>query len=203
MVDLACFCPEKKRVDNFRLPQSFQLLSEISEATTSILDSKVVAAINKFEDLIDYIHISDQYCGPRAQDDSTPTKLPETEKVLIFCFNAPGKGKCSPKDIEEMKPLMQMVLYCINRVSKIRLSKEARGKAEKNRLKLSESYSKMSHAQRSEAAQEKREQKRRAEKDRLMSEDDPDKQRKLEDKLLKKEAKKKQPKVKMMKMKAM
>ena len=57
---------------------------------------------------------------------------------------------------------------------------QAKVKADRNRQKMAESYSKLSHTQRSEAAQERREQKRRAEKDRLMSEEDPDKQRRLE-----------------------
>ena len=35
------YCPEKKSVNKFNVPSSFQLLSEIGEATASILDSKV------------------------------------------------------------------------------------------------------------------------------------------------------------------
>ena len=35
------YCPEKKSVNKFNVPASFQLLSEIGEATASILDSKV------------------------------------------------------------------------------------------------------------------------------------------------------------------
>ena len=53
-------------------------------------------------------------------------------------------------------------------------------KADKNRQRLAESYSKASHTQRSEAAQDRREKKRRVEKDRMMAEEDPDRQRKLE-----------------------
>ena len=46
----AWYCPEKKSIDKFNVPPSFQLLSEIGEATASILDSKVcvcfVTALN-------------------------------------------------------------------------------------------------------------------------------------------------------------
>lgn len=41
------------------------LLNEIGEAASFILDAKVTALLNKNEDLIDYIHISDQYSGYR------------------------------------------------------------------------------------------------------------------------------------------
>ena len=35
------FCPEKKNVEKLGLPSSFQLLSEIGEATSGILDRQV------------------------------------------------------------------------------------------------------------------------------------------------------------------
>ena len=53
-------------------------------------------------------------------------------------------------------------------------------KAEKIRAKVSESYVKLAHAQRQELAQQRREDKRRVEKERLLSEEDPDKARRLE-----------------------
>lgn len=203
MVDLACFCSEKKRTDMFGLPPSFHLIYELQESAANVLDNKVVSVLSKYEELIEYIHVSDQYSGPKQQDDTQTTKVPETSSVLIFCFNAPGKGRCSPRDMESMKPLMHLVFYMLEKIRKVRLSKDAKQKADKNRVRLAESYSKASHLQRSELAQERREKKRRDAKDKMMSEDDPDKQRKLEDKYLRKDARKKQPKVKMMKVKAM
>ena len=35
------YCQEKRRVDNLHLPPTFQLLSEIPEATNAMLDSQV------------------------------------------------------------------------------------------------------------------------------------------------------------------
>jgi len=202
MVDLAYFCPEKRKLDD-RFPPSYQLLSEIPEASNAVIDGRVIAALNMYENVVESIHISDQFCGPRPQDDTQPSKMPETSKVLIFTFNVPGKGKCSPTDMQAMEPLMKMVFHCLEKVRRIRLTKEGKQKAEKNRQRLTETYLKASHTQRSEAAQERREKKRRADKERMMAEEDPDRQRKLEEKTLKKDQKKKQPKVKMMKIKAM
>ena len=85
--DLATFCPERKAASRFELPDSFCIMSEIGEATQAILDHKVCAIISKFENNIDYIHISDQYTGPKAQqDEGQPVKLPETKRALVFSF---------------------------------------------------------------------------------------------------------------------
>lgn len=203
MTDLSLFCTEKKSAEKFGLPKGMQLLSEIPEASSAIFDRQVVTAINKFDTMIEYMHFSDQYSGPRQQDDGSVPKSPETSKVLVFCFNVPDRGHCSPKNMEDMKPLMQMVFHIMDKVRKLKLSKEAKGKAEKTRQKIEEGFLKLSHQSRVEAAQQRREDKRRAEKERMMLEEDPDKQRKWEDRENRREMKKKQGKVKMMKAKAM
>ncbi|ESO06377.1 hypothetical protein HELRODRAFT_64064 [Helobdella robusta] len=200
--DLSNFCPEKKSCEKFLIPSHFQMLSECSEVTAFILDSKVTAVLKKYEGAVEYLHFSDQYAGVKQPEDSTTTKVPETQKVLIFCFNVTDSGFTSPKDMDHMKPLLQMVFYCMDKIKRFRLSKEAKLKADKNRQKVLELYQKATHSQRSEAAQNRKEEKRRAEKEKIMNEDDPDKQRKLEEKNLKKEAKRKQPKMKRMKIKA-
>lgn len=197
--DLNWFCQEKRRVDSFNLPASFQLLSEIPEASAAVLDSQVVKCINKYEDMVEFIHVSDQYCGPRNPDEP-PASMPETSKVMIFCFNTPDKGKCSPKDMEKMTDLMKMVFHSVDKAKRIRISQQSRVKAERNRQRVMESFSKASHQQRAEAAQQRKEDKMRAEKERIMKEDDPEKQKRLEEKHAKKEAKKKkQTKMKMIK----
>lgn len=203
--DLSNYCVEKKSAEKYGLSSSFQILSESSEVSAYILDGKVTAAIQKLEPMFEYIHFSDQYVGPRQPEENQAGKVAETSRVLIFCFNLVepnGKGGWL-HDMEQMKPLMQMVFYCINKMKHLKLSKEAKTKAERNRQKALESLQKAAHSQRTEAAQNRREEKRRAEKEKIMNEDDPDKQRKLEEKTLKKEAKKKQPKLKKMKIKAL
>ncbi|XP_046367161.1 PAT complex subunit CCDC47-like isoform X1 [Haliotis rufescens] len=202
MQDLSQFT-ERKNVDRYDLPASYQVLSEVGEATSAILDKKVCQVLTKFEGLVDFMHFSDQYSGPKNQDESQPTKMPTTKSVLIFSFNVPGRGKTKTSDMEVIRPLLQLVFYCMDKIGRLQLSREAKNKSEKNRQKAEEVFLKQAHAQRQEAAQARREEKKRAEKERLLSEEDPDKARKLEERESRREMKRKQPKMKMMKMKAM
>ena len=105
--------------------------------------------------------------------------------------------------MEEQRPLLQLALHLIDRLRKLHLTKEGRGKSDKNRQKVQESFLKATHAQRQEAAQAKREERRRAEKERMLNEHDPEKQRKWEEREYRKEIKKKTPKMKQLKVKAM
>lgn len=202
MVDLSQFT-EKKNGEKYDLVSSYQILSEIGEATAAILDKKVVQVLNKYEGQVEYMHFSDQYSGTKTQDESQASKLPEVKPVLMFCFNVPGKGKCKPTDMEMMLPLMKLVLYCVDKISRLQLGKEARAKADKKRQKVQEVFEKATHQQRQEQAQQRREEKRRQEKEKLMNEEDPEKARKMEERDSRREAKRKQPKMKMMKVKAM
>lgn len=81
MADLSVYCPERKPGERYNLLPNFNVMSEISEATSAMLDSKVVAVLNKYPEYIDYIHFSDQYSGPKQTEDTGTLKLPETEKV--------------------------------------------------------------------------------------------------------------------------
>ncbi|CAL1540862.1 unnamed protein product [Lymnaea stagnalis] len=202
MNDLSQFT-EKKSTEKYDIPSSYQLLSEIGEGTAAVLDKKVCQMLTKYEGVIEYIHVSDQYSGPKLQEDNQTTKMPETKPCLIFCFTIPGKGKTRTSDMENLKPLMQLVFYCTDKVTRLQLSKEARFKAEKNRQKAEELFLKAAHTQRQEQAQQRREERKRAEKEKLMAEEDPERARKLEDRESRRESKKKQPKMKMMKIKAM
>lgn len=202
MNDLSQFT-ERKSSEKFDIPISYQLLSEVGEATSAVLDKKVCQMLTKHEGVIEYIHISDQFSGPKVQEDTQPTKMPDTKACLMFCFTIPGKGKTRASDMENLKPLLQLVFYCVDKVSRLQLSREARMKTEKNRQKAEEMFLKAAHTQRQELAQQRREERKRAEKERLMAEEDPDRARKLEDRENRRESKKKQPKMKMMKIKAM
>lgn len=81
LTDLSVFCPERKIGEKFGLAANFNVMSEISEATSAMLDSKVVAVLNKYPEYIDFIHFSDQYSGSKVTEESGTLKLPETEKV--------------------------------------------------------------------------------------------------------------------------
>ena len=62
-------------------------------------------------------------------------------QVLIFVFNLLTKDKTLEQAIEETKPLMQLVFYCMDKVKRYKLSREAKNKADKNRTKASVSNS--------------------------------------------------------------
>uniref|UniRef100_A0A3P8R679 PAT complex subunit CCDC47 n=1 Tax=Astatotilapia calliptera TaxID=8154 RepID=A0A3P8R679_ASTCA len=167
----------------------------------------MVHYITNHADKIESIHFSDQFSGPKImQEEGQPLKLPETKKTLLFTFNVPGMGNTSPKDMDALLPLMNMVIYSIDKVKKLRLNREGKQKADKNRARVEENFLKQTHAQRQEAAQTRREEKKRAEKERIMNEEDPERQRRLEEAAQRREQKKiekKQMKMKQIKVKAM
>jgi len=203
MADVSAYCPERRPGDKFGLPSSLYILSEVAEVAPALLDSKVMAALNKYADLIDYIHFSDQFSGPKQTEETSLVKLPDVKKVLMFGLNVPLKGKSAHEAMESMRPLMQLVFYCMEKVKRFRLSKEGKNKADKNRLRVEEMFLKTTHAARAEAAAARREEKRRQEKERILMEDDPEKQRKWEEREMKRQMKKKAPKMKQLKVKAL
>ncbi|KAK9883530.1 hypothetical protein WA026_001705 [Henosepilachna vigintioctopunctata] len=203
MADISVYCPERKMGEKFNIPSNFNVMGEIAEATSSMLDSKITAVLNKFGDMVDYIHFSDQFSGPKQTEDTGSLKLPDTEKVLLFGFNLKLKGKPLESAMKEIEPLMVMVFYCIEKVKRYRLSKEGKLKADKNRQRVEELFLKSTHQARAEAAAAKREEKRKLEKERIMAEEDPERQRRWEEKENKRQAKKRAPKMKQLKVKAM
>lgn len=91
MADISVYCPERKPGEKYNIPSSFNVMSEIPEG--AMLDAKIVAVLNKYTDLVDYIHFSDQFAGIKQTEETNALKLPDTEKVLRFGFNIPVKGK--------------------------------------------------------------------------------------------------------------
>lgn len=93
MADISVYCPERKLGDKHGIPAGFNVMTEIAEVSSAMLDSKVMAVFNKYTQFIDYIHISDQYSGVKQPEDSAALKLPDTQKVyqlkkttLLFQF---------------------------------------------------------------------------------------------------------------------
>lgn len=65
----ATYCPERKSPEKYSLNGDvYQLLNEFGEAASFILDNKVISLLNKNEDLVEMIHISDQYSGLRNSE---------------------------------------------------------------------------------------------------------------------------------------
>uniref|UniRef100_A0A3Q3XGW9 PAT complex subunit CCDC47 n=1 Tax=Mola mola TaxID=94237 RepID=A0A3Q3XGW9_MOLML len=208
MQDLSEFCGDKpKSGAKYGLPDSLAILSEMGEVTDGVMDNKMVHYITNHADKIESIHFSDQFSGPKVmQEEGQPLKLPDTKKTLLFTFNVPGMGNTSPKDMDSLLPLMNMVIYSIDKVKKLRLNREGKQKADRNRARVEENFLKQTHAQRQEAPQPRREEKKRAEKERIMNEEDPERQRRLEEAAQRREQKKiekKQMKMKQIKVKAM
>ena len=64
--DIATFCKEGRRsLTRFGISENFVLLSEINEAAEALLDHRVTTTLRRYEDQIDYIHVSDQFTGPK------------------------------------------------------------------------------------------------------------------------------------------
>ncbi|KAM8716261.1 hypothetical protein ACLKA7_003185 [Drosophila subpalustris] len=197
--DLTKFCSlVAKPEERYNVPSGFGVLSEIPEATSAILESRVITALNKYQSYIDYLHISDQFSGPVQQEEGTTLKQPETKAVLYAGFNLPKHA-----EMETIKPLLLLIFYLMERLKTYRMSKEAKTKADKNRLRVEEEFLKSTHAARAEAAAQRREDKRKQEKERVLAEEDPEKQRRWELKEQKRQAKKNAPKMKRLAVKSL
>lgn len=197
--DLSKYCTQvSKPVTRYNVPDGLSILSEIPEATSAILENRVIIALTKYQQYIDYIHISDQFSGPVQQEDANTLKQPDTKPILWAGFNLPKDG-----DMEAVKPLLSLIFYLMERLKTYRISKEGKQKADRNRLRVEEDFLKSTHAARAEAAAQRREEKRKQEKERVMAEDDPEKQRRWELKEQKRQAKKKAPKMKRLAVKSL
>jgi hypothetical protein len=115
------FCTLVTKAENkFNIPSKYSVISEISEATSAILsDSRIAAALNKYDNFIDFIHITDQFSGQIQQDDPSQLKQPEVKRMLIAGFNMQAGI-----DMEEMKPMLILVFYILERLKRLRLTKE-------------------------------------------------------------------------------
>lgn len=194
MNDLSSYVTEKKNFEKIQLPASFCVYAEIAETVPAIIDATTIQFIKKFERLVDYIHLTDQYSGPKQQDEQL-NKLPETSSTLIFNYLM-GEPDESTQEL-----LLNFVFYILDKVRHYRLSKEGKIRADRKRQDVQENFLKLTHQQRQEAAQTRREEKTRERKQRVMEEEDPERQKRLEKIELKRDAKLKQPKIKQFKIK--
>ncbi|XP_022666074.1 coiled-coil domain-containing protein 47-like isoform X2 [Varroa jacobsoni] len=213
MIDVLTFCPDRKGVPDrvFRdLGEFFAVYSEIGDITQSFFqDQKFTQRLSEYKDCIEMLHVSDQWQGQNAlrtaeeASQGTLLKKPETERVVILKISVPGKGRTSEDQMEALEGLLGLVLIVADKASRLRLSKEGRAKADKNRQKVEETFLKNTHVQRQELAQQRRDERIRMERERILAEDDPEKQRRLELREQKRLAKKTTPKLKQMKVRAM
>ncbi|XP_039258594.2 PAT complex subunit CCDC47-like [Styela clava] len=208
MQDVVYYCIDKMRpADKYDLPDNMCIASELWGEVANILDVKVRKIIKENEQFFDYLHISDQFSGPKPMDQEEQPDKPKTTKQLTVVLNMHCEGRNPLQaDIVKMLPLMKMTLYLADKIRRFRLSKESKAKADKNRQKVEMAYLKLTHAKRQEEAQIKKEEKDKAMKERIMNEEDPEKQRKLEEIQHRRELKRKDKKMfksKQMKVKMM
>lgn len=196
--DVVSFCTQRKLVDKYAfLEKNFVLLNEIGDVTSLAFDNQLLNLLFESPELVNFIHISDQFSGPKpGEQDAPPTKAPPVKRVLTLSFNCP-KGIGSSYDMTQMKDLVAMSLGLAERVKRYKLKKEMKAKSVANRKKVEEYYEKLANAEKQQAAQQKKEEKRRLEKEKYIDANDEFKLRKFEEKQHKKEMKKKlKPKIK-------
>lgn len=208
MQDIVYYCIDKMRpADKYDLPDNMCIAAELWGEVGNVLDAKVKKIIKDNEQFFDYLHVSDQFSGPKPMDQEEQPEKPKTIKQLTVVLNMHCEGRNPLQaDIRKMLPLMKMTLYLADKIRKFRLSKESKAKADKNRQKVEMAYLKLTHAKRQEEAQLKKEEKDKAMKERIMNEEDPEKQRKLEEIQHRRELKRKDKKMfksKQMKVKMM
>lgn len=121
LTDLKQYCINVTKADEkYNLPNGFTVLSEIPEATSAIIDSRIIAVLNKYSQIVDSIHISDQYSGAALQEDtSQQATKQEVKKMLIVTYNFSEKT-----DMDDLRQLMQLVIYLIEKLKRFKLSRE-------------------------------------------------------------------------------
>ncbi|XP_015191313.1 PREDICTED: coiled-coil domain-containing protein 47 isoform X2 [Polistes dominula] len=125
MADISVYCPEKRPGEKYGLPAGFYVMPEIAETASIILDANVLQAFAKFSQYIDYIHISDQYSGPKQQTETTQLTMPEVKKVLLVGLNISIKGRtASPECQEKLQLLLRLTFYILEKLRRFKLSKE-------------------------------------------------------------------------------
>lgn len=119
--DLKQYCINVTKADEkYNLPSGFSVLSEIPEATAAVIDSRIIAVLTKFSQTFESIHISDQYTGPIIQEDtSQQTVKMDVKRMLIVTYNFSEKT-----DMEDLRQLMQLVIYLIEKLKRFKLSRE-------------------------------------------------------------------------------
>ncbi|CEF64991.1 Protein of unknown function DUF1682 family-containing protein [Strongyloides ratti] len=195
--DLNTFTSDRKYSDRFGLSKNFAIFTELNEVIQNLMDNNMCEYLKKYEKYIDYIHVSDQYTGPALQEGEVYTKMPEAEVICTISLNIIDQIN----DIELTNEIMSFAFNVIEKVKKLKLSREGKSKVDKNRAAVEAKFLKMTHQQRQEAAQLKKDAKIKERKERIMNEEDPVIQRRLQKAEEKREAKARAPKMKTIKMK--
>lgn len=101
-----------KADEKYNLPTGYSVLSELAEASSAILDARLVAILHKYTNL-DSIHISDQYTGSQPDQEGQTLKQPDTKKMLVVSYSISDKT-----EMEDLRPLLQLVIYLVGEYRK-------------------------------------------------------------------------------------
>jgi hypothetical protein len=190
--DLANYCSGIRSGERHGLPSSLSILSETYDCATAVLSGGVAKYLSSSADDLVCLHISDSYTGLKEETEESDTVvIKKGEKRIHLTFKMSGDSTGQ----------LVFALKLLDHVRSIKLSREAKDKAVKNRQKVAQTQEKLQHQQRQEAAQQRKEEKLKAEKEKMLNETDVEKARKWEEKEHKRQLKKNQPKMKQMKMK--
>lgn len=197
MIDINTFCPKRKPITQCGVnSEKLFIMSELSDVVPLILDQRTGEFLKKYEQTINYIHITDQYSTIRSEDVPPAQRLASSKRMATFQFVLPTTDS-------ERNDYITFSLSLLDRLRRIRLARDSKQKSEKNRQKITDIIEKTKFSQRQEAAQAKKEELRRLEKERIYNEDDPEKQKRWEKKEAKRELKKNKMRVKQLKVKSM
>lgn len=197
LVDINTFCPKRKPISQHGVDsERLFIMSELSDVASFVLDQSTVSFLSANEQLVRFIHITDQYSTVKAEDVSPALRLASPKRMATFSF------KISQKASDNVE-FIRFALNLLDRLRRFKLAKDSKQKSDKNRQKIAEILQKTAFSQRQERAQLKKEELRRLEKERILNEDDPEKQRRWEQKEAKREMKKNKMRVKQLKVKSM
>lgn len=194
--DLRTFCPKGPK-DKFDIHPNFYGCAENIEMLTQLFDAKAKSTFPTNENSalkLGYLHVSDKYESMYIEED--PSRKSEMElrnKIFIASLVV------DPEQVDQLnsESFTKGLLYMAERVTRMKLSKEAKLACEKRRRKAIEDQQKKEHQIRHERAAERAEQKRRDLNRRIMDEEDPHKQAKMHEDLMAKDARKRNKKFKM------
>jgi len=195
--DVSLFCGDRLRSsEKFGFSPTMVMLSEVpSELASTILDQKVLKVLKENEHLLDYLHISDQFSGLKPQDqEEQVVEPPKVKRVLNIALKIPS-GCATNDEMEKLLPLFKLAVFLVDKVSKLRLSRESKKRTDKHRLEVQQMYMKQTHLQRQEQAMLKREEKEKMLKEKMMMEENPDKQRRMDEMIQRREQSKKMKKM--------
>ncbi|XP_019851221.1 PREDICTED: coiled-coil domain-containing protein 47-like isoform X2 [Amphimedon queenslandica] len=191
--DLSKYCSGIRSGEKHNLPSSLSVISETFDSAISVLSGGVAKFLSNHADMLLSLHVTDQYTGLKEEGEESETvTIKKGEKRIHLTFKLPS-------DLDQTTELLDFALKLLDHVKHIRLSREAKDKATKNRQLVVQEQEKLQHQQRQEAAQQRKEEKKKAEKEKMLEETDADKVRKWEEKEYKKQMKKSQTKMKQMK----